>query len=104
MQVPVLLIPSPVKLKQNDTVKQGLKLRPSLQNVPLALSGMGFGEEEISQYTSMIFLVLKITATSDLYAPTAKSTKMKYKFDKKTKNKNKTNFTICKLARCCFIM
>lgn len=71
--LPVLLSPSPVKLKQKETVKQGLEFRPSLHGIPLAFNGIGLGDEVISQWMSTIFLVLRISALSDLYAPTAKS-------------------------------
>lgn len=47
--LPVLLIPSPVKLKQKETVKQGLEFRPSLHGIPLAFNGIGLGDEVISQ-------------------------------------------------------
>lgn len=75
------MIPSPVKLKQKETVKQGLEFRPSLQGIPLVFNGIGLGDEVISHRMLTIFLVLRINALSDLYAPTAKSVMMNdYKF------------------------
>ena len=70
----VWLTPSPTKLKHRWTLKQGLVVPWPPHAVPVELIGTGSGSISMDTRISTIGRALSNTTSSDLYAPTAKST------------------------------